>query len=71
MGSDHAGDAPSVSVGGTTTLVIAGRDPRSLIAENDPPELARASFGVPLDRRGELVSARGERRRSRGGRLRR
>jgi hypothetical protein len=53
MGSDDAGDASWLSVGGTTTLVIAGGgDPRSLIAENDPPELAQTSFGVPLDRQG-------------------
>jgi hypothetical protein len=53
MGGDDAGDASWVSVDDTTVLVIAGGgDPCSLIAENDPPELAQASFGVALERQG-------------------
>ena len=40
MGSENAGDASWVSVGGTTTLVSAtGADSRNLIAKNNPPEL--------------------------------
>ncbi len=41
MGSDNAGDASWLSVGGTTTLLSAtGADSLNLIAKNNPPELA-------------------------------
>ena len=40
MGSDNAGDASWLSVGGTTTLLSAtGADSLNLIAKNNPPEL--------------------------------
>ena len=53
MGSANAADASWVSVGGTSTLVSgSGVYPRNLIAKNNPPDLAQAPLGVPLDRRG-------------------